>query len=141
MFLLSCNRCCARARMPELMCPECRELWLEQPKSNLMNIDYAAIIAKANARKDALMRLEAAVTELRSEINENPNPLIEALAGFKKSWEALDGEAQALVGVNYGHLLNTFANDMLVQWSRINSIDSYRAISPRGALDAMADEK
>ena len=106
-----------------------------------MNIDYAAIIQKANDRKDALMRFEVAVTNLSSEINEGPNPLIEALAGFKKCWEALDGEAQALVGVNYGHLLNTFASDMLVQWSRIHSVDSYRQVSPYGALGTLAGEE
>lgn len=106
-----------------------------------MNIDYTAIIQKANDRKDALMRFEAAVNELHSEINEGPNPLIEALAGFKKCWEALDTEAQALVGVNYGHLLNTFSTDMLTQWKRVDSVDTYRHVSPRGALDKMASDE
>jgi hypothetical protein len=29
--LLSCNKCCEKAVMPDLVCPDCRKLWLRHP--------------------------------------------------------------------------------------------------------------
>lgn len=105
-----------------------------------MNIDYASIIEKANARKDALQQLEDSLTNLRSYINEEPAGLIEALHDFKVKFSQLDQEALKLVGDDPGQVLYRFACAMTAQWEYLDKKDSYRNLSPREALSVLAGE-
>lgn len=105
-----------------------------------MNIDYASIIEKANARKDALQRLEDSLTNLRSYINEEPAGLIEALHDFKVKFSQLDQEALKLVGDAPGQVLYRFACGMTAQWEYLDRPDSARNLSARQALDILAGD-
>jgi hypothetical protein len=105
-----------------------------------MKINYAEIIEKANARKDALQRLEDSITNLRAYINEEPAELIEALHDFKMKFGQLDQEALKLVGDDPGQVLYRFACSIIAQWEYLDKEDSYRKLSPRQALDILAGE-
>lgn len=61
-----------------------------------MNIDYAAIIAKANERKDSLQRFEVASQYLKVQLRTS-QPLLDALAAWKACHEQLDTEARYLL--------------------------------------------
>lgn len=105
-----------------------------------MNINYAEIIEKANARRDALQRLEDSVTNLRSYINEEPADLIEALLDFQLKFSKLDQEALKLVGDDPGQVLFRFACAVTATWELLDREDAYRKLSPRQALDILAGE-
>lgn len=109
-----------------------------------MNIDYAAIIEKANARKDALQKFELAVQGLRNEINESGHPhLIGALYDFQKAEKGLDEEARHMLPTHGLVPLSLFVNNMLSMWTYVDKI-SGSALSiqrtPRAALDILAGE-
>ena len=106
-----------------------------------MNIDYAAIIQKANERKDALQKFEGAVTNLRAEINESGSPeLITALYEYKIKYEALDAEAINMLPENAGHVLVVFANDMMAVWNRLLQCSAWIKITPYEALEQLSQE-
>jgi hypothetical protein len=108
-----------------------------------MNIDYAAIIQKANDRKDALMRFEAAVRRLSGEINESREPdIIEALRHFQHVATALDQEAQSMLPVNSLHPVLAFANNVLQMWSYVDRSGTSCTApdTPRKALYRLAEE-
>ncbi len=105
-----------------------------------MKINYAGITEKANARKNALQRLEDSITNLRSYINEEPSELIEALRDFQVRFSALDQEALKLVGDDPGQVLYRFACAMIATWELLDREDGYRKLTPRQALDILADE-
>ena len=107
-----------------------------------MNIDYTAIIQKANDRKDALMRFEAAVRQLSSEINESGSPeLIEAAYALQQSYNALDAEARALLPGNCELPLVLFVNNMLSMWAFVDKPGAgLGQMTPRQALYRLGEE-
>lgn len=109
-----------------------------------MNIDYAAIIEKANARKDALQKFELAVQGLRGEINEAHEPdLISAARDFQNALHALDAEAHALLPQNTAQVLGLFVNNLLSMWAFVDKVSNSAftvARTPRAALDILAGE-
>ena len=106
-----------------------------------MNIDYSAIIAKANARKDALQKFEDAVTNLRAEINEAGGPeLITALYDYKTKYDALDLEAIQLLPAEAGRVLWQFASGMLAAWNQLGSCNAYSKITAYEALEKLSQE-
>lgn len=107
-----------------------------------MNIDYTAIIAKADARKDALLRFEAAVQQLSGHINEGDDPdLIEAFHTFQEAFNALDAEALALLPPNTGHSLSRWVANMLSTWAYVDKATGGLSCepTPRNALYALAE--
>ena len=108
-----------------------------------MNIDYTAIITKANERKEALQAFERAVQGLRGEINEGGHPdLIEALYDFQKAEKNLDEEARQMLPVNGLQPLSLFVNNMLSMWAFVDKISGSALsvqVSPRAALDILAE--
>lgn len=106
-----------------------------------MNIDYTAIITKANERKEALQAFERAVQGLRGEINESGHPdLIETLYDFQKAEKNLDEEARRMLPVNGLQPLSLFVNNMLSMWAYVDKISGSALsvqVSPRAALDIL----
>lgn len=109
-----------------------------------MNIDYAAIIEKANARKDALQKFELALQGLRGEINESGDPdLITALQDFQKACCALDAEAQNMLPPGALNVARHFAANVLAMWAYVDKISGSALsiqMTPRAALNALAGE-
>lgn len=110
-----------------------------------MNIDYTAIITKANERKDALVQFEEAVRLLRSEINDGNEPdLITAAHLFQTAVNNLDAEAVAMLPGHNLEPVRLFVNNLLSMWAFADKIGgSAFAVqkTPRKALFELAGEK
>jgi hypothetical protein len=102
-----------------------------------VNIDYAAIIAKANERKDALIKFELAMQELFGEINESLEPdLIIAARHWVTAWNKLDAEAKEMVSASDGHQVHKFLLTLLQSWRLLDTGDTWNQ-KPRDALYKM----
>lgn len=104
-----------------------------------MNIDYAAIIAMANDRKDKLMGFEQAAQRLRAELM-NSEPLQAALVEYKAAYDKLDPEAHKLLPPDAGHPVATWAGQMLSYWSYFGKRSDYCKLSPAQGLELLAGE-
>lgn len=85
-----------------------------------MNINYAEIIEKANARKDALLAFEKAVNNLHTEMTEGVPDIISYCHEYERTYKALDNEAQRLLPgdhLNAAHVMGIFAARMLEAWN------------------------
>jgi hypothetical protein len=105
-----------------------------------VNINYADIIAKANARKESLEAFEVAVQGLIGEINDGGDPtVIEAARKFQQCHGKLDPEAIKLLPVDTSRLVRWIAN-LLATWEYADKTDSDRSFTPRAALAVLASK-
>lgn len=107
-----------------------------------MNIDYAAIISKANERKDALLRFESVVLNLRSEIDPDREPdLIVVARAFQKAVSDLDEEARRMLPFHKLQPINQFVNNLLSTWDFVDKLSGSALssqLTPRAALQELA---
>lgn len=68
-----------------------------------MNIDYAAIIATANVRKEALQAFEAATIQFKAEMNCFEEDTLPAVREFIRAYKNLDNEALQLIPKQAAH--------------------------------------
>lgn len=83
-----------------------------------MNIDYTAIITKANERKDALIRFEQAAIALKAEMACFEEDTLPVLVEYQAAYKALDDEARKLLPGTAGHAANVLANDLCGTFNR-----------------------
>lgn len=107
-----------------------------------MNINYAEIIEKANARKDALLAFEKAVDNLHAEMIEGVPDIISYCHEYRRTYKALDNEAlELLPGRNFhaAHVLNCFAGTVTEPWDRMLVLmSSSHTVSPMAAVNILA---
>lgn len=80
-----------------------------------MKIDYAMIIAQANARKDALLQFETATKNLKYHVEHTMPDFEAALREFQAAHKALDDEALALLPKDAAHPVNYWASCTAIQ--------------------------
>lgn len=90
-----------------------------------MNIDYAAIIAAANARKEALQAFEQATIVFKAEMDLFKHDVLPAVRNFIQAYKALDAEAHKLIPVRAGHAALVLAN--AIDYSAARLDESYNA--------------
>jgi hypothetical protein len=87
-----------------------------------MNIDYAAIIAKANVRKDALQRFEALLPEVRAAYEAFPAQ-INLAERINHAVQALDDEAKSLIGYSSCRALIYMASALCAHKMNLETLD------------------
>jgi hypothetical protein len=96
-------------------------------------IPYDEIIAKANARKEALQRYDAALHDFVHHL-----PQLHAVIGVMRELKAavgsLDAESRALLGAEPVYALNQWVDALLVHYDHRETRNSYRMLSPSVAL-------
>lgn len=99
-------------------------------------IPYDEIIAKANARKEALQRYDAALHDFVHHL-----PQLHAVIGVMEELEtaikAMDAEAMNLVGTESLIVLRLYINKVVSAYRSNNERDSYRHITPQGAFELL----
>lgn len=96
-------------------------------------IPYDEIIAKANARKEALQRYDAALHDFVHQL-----PQLHAAVGAMKDLKAavgsLDAESLALLGAEPVYALSQWVEALLVHYDHRATRNSYRKLTPNEGL-------
>ena len=99
----------------------------------MKSIPYDEIIAKANARKDALQRYEAALHDLVHHL-----PQLQAAVGamrdLKTAVSSLDAESLALLGDEPVYALNQWVDALLQRYDHRTTREAYRKLTPNEGL-------
>ena len=105
----------------------------------MKSIPYDEIIAKANARKDALQRYEAALHDFVHHL-----PQLQAAVGaceeLRAATKALDHEASHLVGWDNLYVAMTWVEKFSEAYLARHAQDSYRHTSAVAALKQLTGE-
>lgn len=111
-----------------------------------MKIDYAAIIAQANARKDALLQFEAAAKQLHCEMSWARETLLPAAAEFERAYQALDAEARLLLpgaskdNGDPGHTTYYYMSCLRLQLQAFHKVGGVGKLPPDVALNLLIAE-